>query len=388
MTTKRNLSAGLQTPTQKVRFPTAGFAGWVVFQRIDSEQGRSANPAANGLALGKTSLVYRLLEMAPDGSGTHTRSDHALDPPMTAPSAIRPVTRWSVRFAGGLALLLPALFSLFHSLATGRTQAAVAGPDRPALAFDQYMVNFGEPQPRALHEAQFHFENRSSRPVQITGIKPSCGCLTPLIVGYKDRKRVDNLKEFAPGEHGILAMGIRPAKEQPGDKSYTVEVSYDDGQPRTETVEFRITLPKKKLTVEPNELYFYQLTGEPDSRVVMVRDFRDKPARVLGVEAITAGRKSEAQPLPDVTVTLGELTRGADGESSWPVQVDVGPDLAPGRLDGWLVILTDDPDAPRIKIPILLFGKEQPTAGGKAPRSPLYGPAPRTATEPRESAIK
>lgn len=307
---------------------------------------------------------------------------------MTAPSASIISSRWSGRMVGVLALLLPAVLSLFHSVATGRTLAAVAGPDRPALAFDQYMVNFGEPQPRATHEAQFHFENRSSRPVKITQIKPSCGCLTPMIVGYKNRKRVDDLKEFAPGEHGVLAMGIRPAKEQPGDKSYTVAVSYDDGQPRTEIVEFRITLPKKKLTVEPNELYFYQLTSEPDSRVVVVKDFRDKPVRVLGVEAVTAGRKSEARPLPDVTVTLGEMTPGADGEASWPIQVDVGPDLAPGRMDGWLVISTDDPDAPRIKIPILLFGKEQATVGGKPRRSSTYGPEPRTATVPDDSSIE
>ena len=304
--------------------------------------------------------------------------------PAVLPSASRGVTRW----AGVLALLVPAMLSLFHSMASSRTQAAVAGPDRPALAFDQYMINFGQPQPRAIHEAQFHFENHSSRPVKITGVKPSCGCLTPKLVGFNTQRKHEERTEFAPGEHGVLAMGIRPAKEQPGEKSYSVAVSYDDGQPRTETLEFRITLPKKKLTVEPNELYFYQLSGEPDSRVVMVRDFRDQPARVLSVEAVTAGKAAEAKPLAGVTVELGAITKGADGEATWPIQVSISPDLAPGRMDGWLVISTDDPEAPRIKIPILLFGKEQGTAGGKPARSPLYGPTPQTATVPDDAAIE
>ncbi len=266
------------------------------------------------------------------------------------------------------------MLSLFSSMTSGRTLAAIPGPDRPALAFDQYMVDLGEPSPRVIHEAQFHFENRSSRPVKIIEVKPSCGCLTPKLVGFNAQKRHEDRTEFAPGEHGVLAMGIRPAKEQPGEKSYTVTVSYNDGQPRTETLEYRITLPKKKLTVEPNELYFYQLNGEADSRIVMVRDFRDQPVHVTSVAAVTAGRQSEAQPLPGVAVTLGENTAGDDGEVSWRIKVSVDSDLAPGRHDGWLVISTDDQNAPQVKIPILLFGKEQSAKSGQKSAPPVYGP--------------
>jgi len=307
---------------------------------------------------------------------------------MTTPDVPPPASRWSGPSLLSLALFVPAVLSLFHSMTTSRTLAAVRGADQPALAFDQYMVNFGEPQPRSIHEAQFHFENRSLHPVQVTEVKPSCGCLTPKLVGFDAQRRHAERKVFAPGEHGVLAMGIRPAKEQPGDKSYSVVLSYNDGQPRTETLEFRITLPKKKLTVEPNELYFYQLSGEPDSRVVMVRDFRDKPARVMSVEAVTTGRKSQAEPLPGVTVALGENTPGADGEASWPIQVNVEPDLASGRQDGWIVISTDDKETPLVKIPILLFGKERASAGGNRPGPQVYGPVKQTATSPDDAASK
>ena len=343
----------------------------------------------------------RLWYIAARNCGTHPRFLRTtdvflaiispMDRLMTPPDVAAPASRWSRCSLCVLALLVPALLSLFHSVTTSRTQAAIQGADRPALAFDQYMVNFGEPQPRSIHEAQFHFRNRSSRTVKITSVKPSCGCLTPKVVGFNAQRRHEERKEFAPGEYGVLAMGIRPAKEQPGDKSYSVVIDYNDGQPRTETLEFRITLPKKKLTVEPNELYFYQLTGDPDSRVVMVRDFRDKPARVMSVEVVTAGRKSQAGPLVGVTAVLGEITAGPDGEASCPIQVDIAPDLAPGRRDGWLVITTDDPDAPLVKIPILLFGKEQATAGGEGKKESgptVYGPMPRTATVPDGSALE
>ena len=273
----------------------------------------------------------------------------------------------------GLALLLPALISLGHTLASSPSQPAIAGAQRPALAFDQYMVNMGEPPvQRAIHEAQFHFDNRSDRPVKITDLKPSCGCLTPKIVGFNAQHRHVEQKEFAPGEHGVLAMGIRPAKETPGEKSYTVAVSYDDGQPRTEILEFRITLPKKKLTVEPNELYFYQVSGEPDSRLVTVSDFRDKPVQVTAVTTLAGGPKEQSLPLDGVVASLGTVSVGPDGETNWPIQVDVAPNLPSGQQKGWLVITTTDPDNSTVKIPIVLFGREGATVGTPSPK--FYGP--------------
>ncbi|MFO1006550.1 MAG: DUF1573 domain-containing protein [Planctomycetaceae bacterium] len=308
---------------------------------------------------------------------------------MTNPGSTAPASRWSASALCVLVLLVPAVASFFHSMTASRTQAAVVGPERPALAFDQYMVDFGEAQPRPIHEAQFYFRNRSSRPVKITAVNPSCGCLTPRIVGFNAQRRHVERKEFAPGEYGVLAMGIRPAKEQPGEKSYTVVVDYDDGQKRSETLEFRITLPKKKLTVEPNELYFYQMTGDPDSRVIMVRDFRDNPADVVSVEVLTAGRKGQGEAFSGVTAVRGEATTGADGEQTIPIQVNVAPDQPTGRRDGWIVITTNDPDSPKVKIPVLVIGKEQATAGGVDPGKSapeVYGPAPaaRTATAPSE----
>lgn len=282
----------------------------------------------------------------------------------------------------GLALLLPALISLGHTLASSPSQPAIAGTQRPALAFDQYLFNMGEPPvQRAIHEAQFHFDNRSDRPVKITEIKPSCGCLTPKIVGFNAQHRHVEQKEFAPGEHGVLAMGIRPAKETPGEKSYTVAVSYDDGQPRTEILEFRITLPKKKLTVEPNELYFYQVSGEPGSRVVVVSDFRDKPVQVTGVSMIASGAKDQSKPLEGVFASLGTSTLGADGETTWPIQVDVAPNLPSGQHTGWLAITTTDPDNSTVKIPIVMFGREQATVGAPTPKSKFYGPQRQAAAE-------
>lgn len=287
----------------------------------------------------------------------------------------------------GLALLLPALISLGHTLASHTTLPGIAGGNRPALAFDQYLINLGQPEPRALHQVNFHFDNRSTRPVTITEVKPSCGCLAPKIVNLSQQKQAVEAKQFSPGDHGALILGIRPAKESPGEKSYSVAISYNDGQPRTEILEFRITLPKKKLTIEPNELYFYQVSGEPDSRTVTVTDFRDQPVKINSVQAITEGSKETAKPFDGVNVTLGDMSRGSEGEALWPIQVDVAPHMPAGRHQGWIVISTSDTENPHVKIPFVLFGQEQATAGKDAGRSQFYGPTPKTASG-TEAVIK
>lgn len=249
---------------------------------------------------------------------------------------------------------MPAVLSLLTSISTARVLPGIPGPVRPALVFDRYHVNLGEVESRPLHEVHFIFENHSTRPVKIIDLKPSCGCLTPKVVTLNGQGAYVECREFAPGQVGVLAMGIRPARELPGPKDLNVILSYDDGQPRTETLVFQLVLPQKKLTVSPNELYFYQLSGESDTRVVDVMDYRDKPARVTHVTTLASD--PQGGPLVDLTVTLGEIQKGPDGEPRWPIQVHCNGAVSAGRKEGWVVITTDDPDSREVRLPVVIFG--------------------------------
>jgi hypothetical protein len=259
-------------------------------------------------------------------------------------------SRW---LAAGL-LCLPLVFSCLASIGSARVLPALPGPPRPALVFDRYHVNLGEVEPRPLHEVHFIFENHSDKTVKVTDLKPSCGCLTPKVVTLNGKGAYVDCREFAPGQVGVLAMGIRPAKELPGPKDLNVVMQYDDGQPRTETLVFQLVLPQKKLTVIPNELYFYQLSGNGDSRLVEVLDYRDKPAQVTGVTTLASG--AQGGPLIDVSATLGDVTTGPDGERRWPIQVACTGDVSSPRQDGWLVIATNDPDTREVRVPLIIFG--------------------------------
>ncbi len=288
-----------------------------------------------------------------------------MNQPQTSTSTTLLQGRWL--YAG--LLCLPALLSLLSSIGSARMLPGVQGEPRPALIFDTYSIRHDEDafERNRKIEAHFIFENHSSRPVKITGSTPSCGCLTPKIVTLNGRGAYVECEEFAPGQVGVLAVGIRPAKEAPGTKDLNVVLHYNDGQARTETLNYQVTLPKKKLTVTPNELYFYQLTGEADSRVVDVIDYRDKPAQVTGVTTLASG--PARVPLADVVATLGEAVTGIDGERRSPIEIVCAGRVSALKQDGWVIITTDDPDNREIRLPLVVFGKTQPRVGALEPES-------------------
>ena len=208
----------------------------------------------------------------------------------------------------------------------------------PPLAFDQYAVNFREVPPRPVIQAHFDFTNRGDRPVQITRLLPSCGCLNPQLY--------DGQTHFEPGERGRFYITLQTANESPGPHGYTVAVQYDDGQPREETVAFSLILPERKVSVEPPEVYFYQLSGEPSEQIIYVTDYRDTGLRVLAA----------ASRLEQLSVEVLPAEHDEQGHRRTPIRLRVPGDVPPGRHTGLVTITTTDPDFRELYAAILVHG--------------------------------
>lgn len=219
-------------------------------------------------------------------------------------------------------------------------------PARPALAFDQYAVDFREVPPRPVIQAHFDFTNQSDRPVEIAQIEPSCGCLDPKLYG--------NQTHYEPGERGRFYVTLHTANESPGPHGYTITVRYHDGELREETLAFRLALPERKVNVEPPEVYFYQLSGEPAEQVIYVTDYRDAQ-----LEVVSARCTSE---LVGVDVLPPEID--AEGHRRTPIRLRVPGDVPPGRQTGLVTIATTDPEFRQLFAAVLVHGAEgvQPAA--------------------------
>ncbi len=239
---------------------------------------------------------------------------------------------------GGMWTLALAPFLLAVVVHVGKPPVplTISSPPRPALAFDQYLVDLGPTQPVVELQGKFRFRNRGTKPVALKEVRPSCGCLQPLVSG----------KEFAPGEDGQIMLRMRPANESPGKKEYYADVIYTDPEPREVRITFKLELPERGLMVKPRAILVYQLSDEKTVQELKIIDSRDKPARIKDV--------SVNNPL--VAVELGERRPGEAGGIESIVQVMVDGKVSPGRHDAVITVLTDDPDTPELRVPVIIQG--------------------------------
>jgi hypothetical protein len=139
--------------------------------------------------------------------------------------------------AAGLAF--PFLLAVAAQAVGPKPAPMAAPPERPALAFDQYLVDLGLAPPSEEVHAHFEFVNRGRHPVTITDIVPSCGCLKPTL----------KKNEYQPGASGYFFVRVETANELPGQKEYRITVKYTDPEPRETDVTFRVALPDNQVNV-------------------------------------------------------------------------------------------------------------------------------------------
>jgi hypothetical protein len=248
-----------------------------------------------------------------------------------------------------LAGLIPCVMATIAETIPARSQVAFAPRPTAELQFDQYGVSYPQVQPYPVIEAHFDFQNRSPGAVTIEDVEPSCGCLRWHLAGTK--------KTYAPGESGSLVVRMHTANEKPGPHFYTLDVKTRGLRPHTEQLTFRVTLPERKVSIEPSEVYFYQLNGQADSRTIHVSDFRGDavaPLEVLRVESMSRNVTAEVQP----------AETDEQGRRRIPIVLSVPGNVQNARETTFVRIVTSDPEFAQMAFPVLIEG-----------RRVVYGPA-------------
>jgi hypothetical protein len=242
------------------------------------------------------------------------------------------------------AAAVPFLLSLIARAGGVSPHPMTAPPVRAALAFDQYLVDMGEVVPSEEVFAHFGFANAGKEPVTITELVPSCGCLQPQL-----RK-----KDYAAGETGHFVVRVQTANQDAGPKEYRVKVRYTDPQPREAEVLFRVVLPDNKVFVKPRALAFYQLNGQPTTQEIEVIDHRPEGLVLQAVRSSTELASAE----------LGDPEVDDQNRLKWRVKITVLGTVPPGRRDGVVTIITNDPDYPRLRVPLVIHGPAGKVARG------------------------
>jgi hypothetical protein len=247
--------------------------------------------------------------------------------------------------AAGIAL--PFLLAVLAQIAGPRPRPIAAAPVRPALAFNQYLVDRGEVLPSQEVRARFEFTNRGRAPVRITQLVPSCGCLQP---------RTDK-QTYAPGSSGKFDLHVQTANQRAGFKEYTVAVKYTDPEPREAIVTFRMVLPENQVFVTPRALTFYELSDLPTvggvpPQTIEITDRRGQGRHLNVISVECTSRLAE--------VELEETYVDEEGDWHGRLKVSIPGKLPSRPVPALIRIATDDPDFPHLHVPLELKWESLP----------------------------
>jgi hypothetical protein len=174
----------------------------------------------------------------------------------------------------------------------------------------------------------FELSNSGDKALEILDLRPGCGCLAPRI----------KQRSLQPGEKTTLVLELRTLGQAEGPHTWDLDVKYRSGaETRTLPLALRGTV-HNEITVQPAILGLHVVKSVQQE--ITVTDTRPAPLHVLAAEARAPG------------VQITRIDRS--GKTTKILVSADAAQLAPGRHDGVISIVTDDPDYRQLLVPVVL----------------------------------
>jgi hypothetical protein len=200
------------------------------------------------------------------------------------------------------------------------------------LECTQSVVDKGEVRSGLPLSHRFTFRNSGAETVEVTDVRPSCGCLAP-----KLEKRI-----LQSGESGELLLEVNTLTQPAGLHSWRITLKYKSGEAEQDLSLYIRARVVTEITVEPPSLAIY--TDTAIQHEIIVIDRRTEPLMVRAVPTSS----------PYVHTHLGELHRDDAGRWRRSIQVEVAADCPEGTHNETLRICTSDPLYSELKVPFTI----------------------------------
>src|SRR5262245_40212989 len=141
--------------------------------------------------------------------------------------------------------MMPSRQTLSMSLAAAVLTLGMSGPTFGAdLHFPETSADVGEMRSGPVLRRSFRFVNRGTGPVEITGARASCGCMTPRL----------SQRVLQPGDEGTMILEVNTASQAPGPHTWRAHVSFRHGDTSAE-VALQLTVRLiAEVTIEPGAM--------------------------------------------------------------------------------------------------------------------------------------
>lgn len=182
-------------------------------------------------------------------------------------------------------------------------------------------------------EHLFHFRIDGGKSVEVTDVRPSCGCLR------SDMKK----NSFQPGESGTIPLSIHTLGQTPGPHRYQLTVTVRDPAPRLVVLVADVEI-YREVTVEPANLIIYTSgRGEPIRQPVTIRDERPNGLDITHVTTSSARITSRIPTERQGSLHDPQVRR---------VELVIAGNFPAGQSEEQVEVHTSDPSYPVLRIPV------------------------------------
>jgi hypothetical protein len=181
---------------------------------------------------------------------------------------------------------------------------------RAGLVFEREVASEAAAPSEETHESTFHFKNTGTKPVTISEVQSTCGCL-----GASTDKMV-----YQPGDSGTLSATIKLGTFE-GEVIKSIYLISDDDQEPKRQLQMKITIPKL-MEVSP-EVTTWAVGEDPKPKKLSIKVLRDEP---IVVTAVSSTRDN-------FTVELVELEQGRVYEVIMTPKTTAEPTLGAVKIE-------------------------------------------------------
>jgi Protein of unknown function (DUF1573) len=210
---------------------------------------------------------------------------------------------------------------------------AAPTPAQAELQCPQPTVQVGEVRGGLPLAQVFHFRNTGTTPIDITDVRPSCGCLRPRL----DRRSI------LPGEEGAVLMEVNTLTQPDGLRQWRVTLGYrDNGQDRELSLSVLATVVSE-LLLEPAAVVLSAETA--CGHDLTLTEKRPLPLTITAVQTTR----------PELVVRLGQPVQAKDRTWTRTIQVEATEAFPEGRHEEMIQLFSNDAEFRELKIPVSII---------------------------------
>ena len=230
--------------------------------------------------------------------------------------------------AGTLGGIVPCLAQAESPASPSGTKSAARTPETsgPRIEFATQVFNFGKVSAGALVRHDFVFTNTGATLLEITDVRPGCGCTT---AGTWDR-------QVKPGKTGVIPLQFNSANFD-GKVTKSATVTCNDPGKSNVVLEITGTI-WKPIEVSPPMVVFKASddTQTNDTKVVRIVNHLDKPLTLSDLQCTNSAFKAELK-----TVKPG---------NEYELHITAVPPFTSHSINGLVSLKTSSPSVPTINV--------------------------------------